>query len=411
MQYGLIGEKLGHSFSKIIHNELYNEEYELKEIAKADLDSFMKEKSFKAINVTIPYKEDVIPYLDFVDDNAKKIGAVNTIINKRGKLYGYNTDFRGLISLIKFAEIDIKDKKVLILGSGGTSKTALAVSEELGAKYVFRVSRNKTDDLISYEDVYQNHLDADIIINTTPCGMYPNIDSSAVDINRFGGLSGIVDAVYNPLCSKLVIDAKNNGIKAIGGLYMLVAQAFFAAEMFIDKRLDLTEIERIYNLLLKEKQNLVLIGMPGCGKTTIGKAVAKECNKQFIDSDKEIVLREKTDIPKIFKFKGEEYFRKVESEVIAELSIKQGVVIATGGGVVLDSENVNHLKQNGIVIFIDRLLEKLVTSSDRPLSQNREMLKKRYDERYDIYKSSADIIISANDTLDNNVKKVLEVIK
>lgn len=411
MQYGLIGEKLGHSFSKIIHNELYNEEYELKEIAKADLDSFMKEKSFKAINVTIPYKEDVIPYLDFVDDNAKKIGAVNTIINKRGKLYGYNTDFRGLISLIKFAEIEIKDKKVLILGSGGTSKTALAVSEELGAKYVFRVSRNKTDDLISYEDVYQNHLDADIIINTTPCGMYPNIDSSAVDINRFNNLSGVVDAIYNPLCSKLVIDAKNNGIKAIGGLYMLVAQAFFAAEMFIDKRLDLTEIERIYKKILKQKQNIVLIGMPGCGKTTIGKVVAKECNKQFTDSDQEIILREKTDISKIFELKGEEYFRKVESEVIAELSIKQGVVIATGGGVVLDSENVNHLKQNGIVIFIDRLLEKLVTSSDRPLSQNREMLKKRYDERYDIYKSSADIIISANDTLDNNVKKVLEVIK
>lgn len=411
MKFGLIGEKLGHSFSKIVHNELYNEEYELKEIAKCDLDSFMKEKKFKAINVTIPYKQDVIAYLDFVDEKAEKIGAVNTIINKDGKLFGYNTDFLGLVSLIKFANIEIKDKNVLILGSGGTSKTALAAMEELGAKTVFRVSRTKSGDLISYEDVYENHLDADVIINTTPCGMYPNTNNSAIDINRFNNLSSVVDAVYNPIYSKLVIDAKNRGIKAIGGLYMLVAQAFFAAEMFIDKKLDSSKIERIYKKLIKQKLNLVLIGMPGCGKSTIGKAVAKENKMEFIDSDKEIVLKENMEIPKIFEQQGEEYFRKIESEVIKELSVKQGVVIATGGGVILNSLNIDRLKQNGIVVFIDRPLEKLVTSSNRPLSQNRQMLEKRYNERYDIYKSSADIIIDANDTLNNNIKKVLEVIK
>ncbi len=410
MQYGCIGEKLGHSFSKIIHNEICDYEYELKEIPANELKTFMLNKDFKAINVTIPYKQDVMPYLDEISAQAKEIGAVNTIVNKGGRLYGYNTDFFGLKSLIEFAEITIKDKKVLILGGGGTSKTANAVALNMGAKEVYRLSRSGGEGLITYEEAYALHNDAEIIINTTPCGMYPNIGNSAIDINEFPKLSGVVDAVYNPLCSHLVVTAKEKGINAIGGLYMLVAQAVFAAEFFTDSSIDKSEIERVYNKLLKDKQNLVLIGMPGCGKSTIGKAVAKILDKEFIDSDDEIVKQEGVSIPEIFESKGEKGFREIESGVITELSLKQGVVIATGGGAILNKRNIDLLKGNGTVVFIDRPLEQLVTTSDRPLSSSRELLEKRYNERYDIYRLRADVIVNAAEDLEINIKAVSEVI-
>lgn len=411
MQYGCIGEKLGHSFSKIIHNEIKDYIYELLEIPKGGLDSFMQNKDFKAINVTIPYKQDVIPYLDEISEQARKIGAVNTIVNKNGRLYGYNTDFLGLKALIEFAKIDIENKKVLILGSGGTSKTAQAVAVSMGAESVYRLSRNGGDGLITYEDAYKNHTDADIIINTTPCGMYPNIGASAIDIDKFPKVSGVVDAVYNPLCSQLVVTAKEKGIKAIGGLYMLVAQAVFAAEYFTDSVIDKSEIERVYNKLLRSKQNLVLIGMPSCGKSTIGKAVAEILGKEFIDSDDEIVKKEGISIPEIFERSGEKGFREIESSVIAELSLKQGAVVATGGGAILNKHNVDLLKGNGTVVFIDRPIDMLITTDDRPLSSSRELLEKRYNERYDIYCSSADVIIKAVEELEVNIKAVAEVIK
>ena len=411
MQYGCIGEKLSHSFSKIIHNEICDYTYELKEIPKDSLDDFMKNKDFKAINVTIPYKQDVIPYLDEISEQARSIGAVNTIVNKNGRLYGFNTDFLGLKALTLFAGIDIKDKKVLILGSGGTSKTALAVADSMGAKEAYRLSRSGGEGLITYEEAYREHTDAEIIINTTPCGMYPNIGVSAVDIEKFPNVEGVVDAVYNPLCSQLVVSAKEKGIKAIGGLYMLVAQAVFAAEYFTGSTIDKSEIERVYNKLLKEKQNLVLIGMPGCGKSTIGKAVAEILGKEFIDSDNEIVKKEGITIPEIFEFKGEKGFREIESRVIAGLSLKQGAVIATGGGAILNKRNVDLLKGNGTVVFIDRPLEQLVTTDDRPLSSNRELLEKRYNERYDIYCNSADVIINAAEQLEVNIQAVAQVMK
>ena len=411
MQYGCIGEKLGHSFSKIIHNEICDYTYELKEIPKDSLDAFMKNKDFKAINVTIPCKQDVIPYLDEISEQARSIGAVNTIVNKNGRLYGFNTDFSGLKALIEFAGIDINDKKVLILGSGGTSKTALAVARSLGAKEVYRLSRSGGEGLITYTEAYNKHTDAEIIINTTPCGMYPRIGDSALYIEKFPNIAGVVDAVYNPLCSQLVVEAKQKGIKAIGGLYMLVAQAVFAAEYFTDSTIDKSEIERVYNKLLKEKQNLVLIGMPGCGKSTIGKAVAGMLNKEFIDSDDEIVKKAGITIPEIFESEGEAGFRKIESQVIKELSLKQSAVIATGGGAILNKRNVELLKGNGIVVFIDRPLEMLVTTDDRPLSSNRELLEKRYNERYDIYCGSADVIVNAAGSLEKNIQVVSEAIK
>lgn len=408
MEYGLIGEKLGHSFSKTVHNELADYNYELKEIKKQDLDLFLKTKDFKAINVTIPYKEAVIPYLYYIDDNARQIGAVNTIVNKNGKLYGYNTDFLGLKALLERLDVEIENKKVLILGSGGTSKTAKAVVKSMNAREFFIVSRNESCEFITYETALKTHLDADIIINTTPVGMYPDNDSQPIEINAFTNLSAVIDVIYNPLNSALVVKAKENLIKASGGLYMLVSQAAFAVEKFLEKEIPLSETERIYNKILKEKQNIVLIGMPSCGKSTVGKILAKKLNKTFVDSDEEIIKYENMTIPQIFEQFGEEYFRQTESKVIANLSKKQGLVIATGGGAVLNQKNVDLLKQNSVIFFLDRSLENLITTEDRPLSSNKESLEKRYNERYNIYISAADFVINADGTIEENVNLIKE---
>ncbi len=410
MEYGCIGEKLGHSFSKIIHNKLYRADYELKEISPENLQTFMEKKSFKAINVTIPYKQAVIPFLDEISETAKEIGAVNTVVNKNGCLYGFNTDFEGLKALILKNEIDLKNKKVLILGSGGTSKTAFAVAKNLKAKEILRVSRNETEGLITYSEAYKNHTDAEIIINTTPVGMYPNIGNSAIDIDRLPNLQGVIDVVYNPLNSDLVIKAKSKGIKAVGGLYMLIAQGVFAAERFLEKEFPKTEIDRIYKEIFTSKRNIVLIGMPSSGKTTLGKALAKELNFDFVDTDDLITKKEKMEITEIFAQKGEEEFRKIESEVIKEISSLQGSVIATGGGAVLNSRNTELLKENGVLIFLDRNIENLITTDSRPLSSNKADLQKRYNERYNIYRQSADFIINADGDIKQNLNLLKEVI-
>ncbi len=406
MEYGLIGERLSHSFSKIIHNKLMGYDYTLKEIEPCRLDKFMKKAEFKAINVTIPYKQAVIPYLYEISETAKKIGAVNTIVNKNGKLYGYNTDFSGLKALIERSGITVKDKKVLILGSGGTSKTALAVAEAMCAKTVLRLSRSGGEGLITYDDAVKYHGDADIIINTTPCGMYPDIGKSAIDINLFSKLCGVVDAVYNPLKTKLVCDAKAKGIIAVGGLYMLVSQAVFAAELFTDSKIDQKKTEEIFKQLFDSKRNIVLVGMPSCGKTTVGKRLATELSKEFIDSDLEIVEKTGKSIPEIFSAEGEKGFREIETQVLAELSLKQNCVIATGGGAVLNPRNVELLRENGELIFIDRPLEKLITTDDRPLSSDRKALEQRFMERYGIYKACADIRIDGSGSVEENVSLI-----
>ena len=410
MEYGLIGEKLGHSFSKEIHNSLGNYEYELKEIAPENLKDFICSKNFKAINVTIPYKETVIEFLDEISDSAREIGAVNTIVNRNGKLCGFNTDFLGFKELILKEGIEFKDKKVLILGSGGTSKTAKAVAMSLGAKEIYRVSRNGGEKLITYDEAYLCHTDADVIINTTPCGMYPNIGDSAIDTNKFPNLKGVVDVVYNPLNSALVVGAKLKGIKAVGGLLMLVAQAFFASELFLETELEKCKMTEIFSKLLRKKENIVLIGMPSSGKTTIGKALASELGKAFVDTDDEIVLQEGRDIPEIFKTFGEIKFREIESDIIKKVSSNQGFIIATGGGAVLNPKNIHLLMENGRIVFLDKKIEDLITTPDRPLSSNLEDLKKRYEERYDIYVSSADYIINCTNDVKENVKNIKEVI-
>lgn len=411
MEYGCIGEKLKHSFSKEIHALLADYEYTIKEIPRDELHSFMVERNFRAINVTIPYKQEVIPYLDFVSEKAKEIGAVNTIVNKDGKLFGFNTDFYGMTDMINNAGIDIANKKVLVLGSGGTSLTANAVAKALGAKCILTVSRKGGEGLITYDEVYKNHTDAEVIINTTPVGMYPKLDAMPIDISAFSKLMGVVDAIYNPLRTKLVSEAKKRGIKATGGLYMLVAQAAKASEKFIDSEISHDTIGEVYKKVKSQKQNIVLIGMAGCGKTTIGKTLAQEIDAKFVDTDEEIIKRENTTITEIFGSKGEQYFRNVEAKVIEEISAFSGKVIATGGGAILDPKNIENLKQNGKLYFIDRPLESLVATADRPLSSNRADLEKRYYERYDKYTAAADVKIKATDDVESNAKLILDDIR
>ena len=408
IEYGLIGAKLGHSFSPTIHNKLFGYNYSLLEIPETEIADFLTKKEFKAINVTIPYKQTVIPFLDEISQTARKIGAVNTVVNKNGKLYGYNTDFVGMRDLIQKNNIEIEGKTVAILGSGGTSKTAKAVAESLGATKIYIVSKSGKENSISYEKLYEIEREIEVIINTTPCGMYPNINESAVEIEKFHNLCGVVDAIYNPLKTKLVCDAKQRGIKAVGGLYMLVSQAAAAAEKFVEKDVSTKEVEKIYNDLYKHKENIVLIGMPGCGKTTIGKALSKELSKDFIDTDELIVIKENTPIPEIFEQKGETAFRDIESLVVKEVSSLSSKIISTGGGVVKRPENINLLKQNGRIIFLDRPIENILPTEDRPLSSNIHDLKKRYDERYSVYCSSCDIHINCTENIEENIALILK---
>lgn len=398
MKYGLIGEHLTHSFSKVIHEQIGDYVYEIKEIEPQNVDAFMRARDFCAINVTIPYKETVIPYLDYIDPSAKKIGAVNTVVNKNGKLYGYNTDYFGMMALVSKIGLDIKDKKVLVIGTGGTSKTATAVINDLGAKEIIYVSNIEVAGALSYDEVYKSHTDAQIIFNTSPVGMYPKNGGIPIDIAKFELLEGILDVVYNPIRTNLVIKAQNKGLLAQGGLYMLGAQAVYAYEYFMDTRVDKSICDTVYNTVLKQKDNIILTGMPSSGKTTIGKILASKTGKTFVDTDDEIVKKIGMDIPSYFAKYGEKAFRDIESEVIKEVSVNNNQIIATGGGAILKEENITYLKQNGNIYFLNRDLEKLIPTSNRPLSSDIDALKKRYDERYPIYTKTADIIINGNGT-------------
>ncbi len=406
MEYGCIGEHLAHSFSKEIHNALADYDYILNELTPDELPAFLIGRNFKAINVTIPYKKDVIPFLDYISDEAKAINAVNTIVNKNGKLYGYNTDFYGLKALIERENVSLTGKTVAVLGSGGTSNTAFAVADFLEAKKVIKVSRKEKDGYVTYDELYKNHSDCEIIINTTPCGMYPKMGEAAVDLNKLPLTEAVFDAVYNPLCSKLVLDARKKGIIAVGGLYMLVSQAAYAVEKFIDAPVDNENIENIFQNLYKSKMNIALIGMPSSGKTSVGKELAKALDKAFVDSDEVIINEIQKPIIDIFKEQGEAYFRELEKKAVFRLSENNSQIIATGGGAVLNSKNIENLKANSRVYFINRPLEMLITTDDRPLSSNKEDLIKRYNERYELYIKSADVVIDGSGTVSQVSKRI-----
>lgn len=412
MEYGLIGEKLGHSFSREIHNLLASYTYDLKELPKNELDTFMKSRNFKGVNVTIPYKESVIPYLDEIDEAAKAIGAVNTIVNREGRLIGYNTDFYGMRELLLSRSIRIEKRFVAVLGTGGTSKTGCAVAKSLGASRIVRVSRNPhSDGDISYDELEAIKTDIQIIINTTPVGMYPNENCAPLDIDGFSALEGVVDAIYNPLRTKLISDARARQIRAAGGLYMLVAQAARAAELFTGDCNMMQKTEKAYCSILKNKQNIVLVGMPGSGKSTLGRMLAKKTGKAFYDSDSEIEKQTGMCIPDYFSKYGEDGFRAIETDVIKRLSLLGGIVIATGGGAVIRSENIDSLAKNGIIVYLDRPISDIKITSNRPLTRSVDDLKKKYYERHEMYEKSADITVMVKGSEKSTLSTLINALK
>lgn len=386
MTYGLLGEHLSHSYSPYIHSLLGDYEYKLFEIAPDKVEDFVKHGDFQAINVTIPYKKTVIPFLDALSDRAKKIGSVNVIVRREdGTLFGDNSDYGGFYSLVCKSKIRVKGKKVLILGSGGASATVAAVLRDMEAGEIIIISRSGEDNYINIS----RHSDADVIVNTTPVGMYPSNGESPVDLSVFTKLSGVIDLIYNPYRTALVLDARERGIPAAGGLHMLVAQAAFANEMFFKRKLDLKIIDRIEKQVAASMKNIVLIGMPGCGKTTTGKRLAALTGRPFIDIDAEIVKAAGKTIPEIFESEGEEAFRRLETRVTGEVCKNSGCIISTGGGVVTRPENRRLLKQNSVVVFLFRDIHKLATRG-RPLSETNSA-DTLWEKRRPMYKSWSDV--------------------
>ena len=411
MDYGLIGEKLGHSFSKEIHQKIGGYEYELIELAPDELEGFILSREFDGLNVTIPYKQTVMDYLDEISDLAREAGAVNTVVNKGGKLYGYNTDCGGMKMLIERMGIELSGKKAFIAGSGGTSRTAAAVCRSLGASEIVRASRSGRNGAKTYEEAYSLWSDAALLINTTPAGMYPDTDGMPFDISRFDHPEGLLDVIYNPLNTRLIQDARSKGIRAENGLYMLVGQAVLSSELFTGKKAGEDVIEQIYQELLSEKRNIVLIGMPGCGKSTLGKMLAERLGKQMVETDEIISQEAGMSIKDIFAEYGEQHFRDLESEVVKRYSVKGGAVISTGGGAILRKENVEALRLNGVIVFIDRPLDQLKATDSRPLSNDRSKLEKLYEERYQIYKDTADMIVKTGGTKTDSAEKLWEALR
>ena len=410
MKYGLIGEHLSHSYSVIIHEKMGDYPYELLELSPDGLFKFMNKRSFSGINVTIPYKKVVMRYLDVISDEAQKIGAVNTVINKDGRLYGYNTDFFGLSEMLKYNGVSLTKRKVLVLGSGGTSKTAFAVCEYMGAESVILVSRTESEGAVSYENAYLLHHDAQVIINTTPVGMYPNTKDAPIDVSRFERLEAVCDCIYNPVNTELVSTARKRGVNAFTGLYMLVAQGALASSLFTGVPLSSEQIERIYKEVLLKKSNIVLIGMPSSGKSTVGKLISSELGLDFADSDDEIVKKTGMSIPTYFEKYGEDSFRNLESDVIRELALRSGTVIATGGGCVKRRENVRALKRNGTVVYIDRPLEKLIIGEGRPLSSSKDALERLFIERRDLYEGYADVHADGSGEPDDVAREIIKAL-
>ena len=403
--YGLLGEHLPHSFSPQIHLALGNHDYNLFEVAPENLEAFMKEHNFKCINVTIPYKKAVIPYLDVVSPEAQKIGAVNTITVRDGKLYGDNTDYFGFVYMLEKSGISVKGKKTVVLGGGGASATVQAVLHDFGAKEVTVVDLNTEN---NYQNLYL-HYDGEIIVNTTPVGMYPNNLKSLVNLDDFKNLSGVLDVVYNPLKTKLILDAEERNIPCSAGLSMLVAQAKKAHEIFFDIKIETTVCEKIENILKKQMCNIVLIGMAGCGKSTIGKVLAEKLNKELVDTDQMIENVENMLIPEIIEKFGEVHFRNCENAAVILAGREKECIIATGGGVIVRPENYNPLKQNGIIVFINRDADLLPTNG-RPLSQMHGV-KALYEKRMPLYRQFADIEIDGNGTVEEVADRIIKEIE
>lgn len=404
MRFGLLGRKLGHSYSPMIFDLMGGYEYLLHEREPEGIEDLLKNGDFDGLNVTIPYKKEVLQYLDEVDGLALRLGSVNTIVRRNGRLVGHNSDYYGFASMVKRTRIDVAGKKVLVLGSGGASVTVCAVLEDLGANVVI-VSRSGEN---NYDNLHL-HADAAVIVNTTPVGMYPNTGTAPLDVSRFPELEGVLDLIYNPARTQLLLDCEKYGIPGYNGLWMLVAQAKKSAEWFLDQELHDSIIRTIHWRLRDRMENIVLVGMAGCGKSSIGRLLAKETGKEFVDSDAEIELLAGKTIPEIFAQDGEEEFRRLETEVLAQLGKRSGLVIATGGGCVTRERNYPLLHQNSRILWLKRCPTRLPTEG-RPLSQKTTPAK-LYDQRKPMYKAFGDAAIDNDGTRGETLTEILNILE
>ncbi len=400
MEFALLGEKLGHSFSPQIHRALAGCDYQLLPTPPEAVADLFRRRDFRGLNVTIPYKQTVMPLCDEIDPRAAAIGAVNTVVNRGGRLTGYNTDIDGLIYLARRTGVDMAGKKVVILGSGGTGRTARAAAGELGAAEIVTVSRGGED---NYETL-SRHADAQVLLNTTPVGMYPNCGVSPVSLDAFPHLEGVLDVVYNPLRTALLLEARERGLPCSCGLPMLVAQAWRAEELFTGSSIPAETVEAVLAGLTAQLENVVLIGMPGCGKSTVGRALARRQGKAFLDLDRLIEERAGKSIPAIFAQEGEEAFRTLESWAVREAGARTGCVISTGGGVVTRAENCAPLRQNGVIIHLTRPLDRLPTAG-RPVSQSTD-LQTLWERRRGLYAAFADRTVDNGGPLEETLDTI-----
>lgn len=401
--YGLLGEKLGHSFSPEIHSMLGNYEYRLFEVEKNELENFIKHGEWDGINVTIPYKKTVMSYLDEISENAQKIGSVNTVVRRSdGTLFGDNTDYYGFLYTVKRSRINFDGKKVLVLGTGGASLAVKAVISDLNAGEIISISRSGEN---NYQNI-KNHADADIIVNTTPVGMYPKNLVSPVKVSDFTRLSAVFDIIYNPQKTQLVLDAEKLDIPAFSGLSMLVAQAKRASEIFFDKEIDDSVTEKILNKVSTDMKSIVLIGMPGSGKSSIGTFLAEKTGREFLDTDEEAEEIAGSSPAEIIKTQGEKSFRKIENEAVKSICKLSGKIIATGGGVVTNEDNFDAIRQNSTVFFINRDISVLPTDN-RPLSQ-KNSLDDMFKIRLPLYRKFCDFEIDGNGTIEEVAQRILE---
>lgn len=400
--FGLLGRRLGHSYSPRIHALLADYNYLLYEKEPEELESFLISGDFNGLNVTIPYKKSVIAYCGEISDMARSIGSVNTLVRRPdGSLYGDNTDAFGFESLVKKSGIDVCGAKALVLGSGGASVTVCAVLKKLGAGEITVISRSGEN---NYGNI-EKHSDAEIIVNATPVGMYPANGESPVDLHLFPSCRGVLDVIYNPGRTALLMQAEELGIANANGLHMLVAQAKRSCEIFTEQSIANDKIDRIEDLLRSEMQNIILTGMPGCGKSTVAEKLAEKLGRKVVDTDAEIETLAGMSIPEIFEKSGEEQFRKLEAEVIAASGKLSGMIISTGGGCVTRKENYKHLHQNGVIVWLRRDIEKLAREG-RPLSENAD-LRAMYEKRRGCYESFADITAENNGDIDDTVMRIL----
>lgn len=406
LKCGLLGRKLGHSYSPQIHSMLADYEYLLYEKEPEELEDFLRNGKFDGLNVTIPYKKSVIPYCDELSETAKAIGSVNTLVRRAdGTLYGDNTDAFGFESLVKKCGATVEGRKALVLGNGGASVTVCAVLKKLGAGEVVVISRKGED---NYDNIAK-HADAEIIVNTTPVGMYPNNGEKLVDLRVFKSCTAVLDVVYNPERTALLLQAEELGIAHANGLYMLVAQAKRSSEQFADITIADSEIARIEKVLRGQMRNIVIVGMPGSGKTTVSNELGEKLGREVIDTDSEIVARAGMSIPEIFEKFGEEHFRALETQVLADAGKLSGRIISTGGGCVTREENYPLVHQNGTVLWIKRDSDRLARDG-RPISLKSD-LNELYEKRRASYERFADIIADNNGGIDETVSQIMEALK